>query len=96
MSDEFLTEDEGRIASLGLAALTAYVHEDDRSAAQVINDHVNAARSPMAGAQDVFNGLLVAAGVLLHKLSKATGKSQDTILQELGVAYAERDPDDQA
>ncbi|MFE9957438.1 hypothetical protein [Micromonospora sp. NPDC005299] len=86
MPDEYLTDDEGRIASLGLAALTAYINDDAVGTARLIND-------PSAGPQNAINGLLVTASVLLHRLSKATGQPEEDILQELGVAYAERDPD---
>ncbi|WP_431892683.1 hypothetical protein [Micromonospora haikouensis] len=96
MSDAYLTDDEGRIASLGLAALTAYMNNDKQLLNQITNEHLDSAPSPIAGAQDVTLGLLFTAGALLRDLSKETGRSCDEILQGLGVLYAERGPDGQA
>ena len=93
VSDEYLNDDEGQVASLGLAALTAYVNDDKEQLDQVINDHIGSASSPLVGAQDVVVGVLFTAALLLRNLSKEAGRSGEDILQEIGVMYAERDPD---
>ncbi|TDC42077.1 hypothetical protein [Micromonospora sp. KC213] len=78
-------------AALGLAIVTALASGDTEQVNRLLHGHIRASPSVEQGTNDIINGLIFTASTLLTKAASAANVDETTILQEIGMLYADRE-----